>query len=505
MPIDGSMRTESEQKDNHGGPGEKPVSVKMNMVMNMILTMSNFVFPFITFPYVSRVLLPAGNGKVIFATSVVNYFAMFVQLGIPMYGVRACAKVRDDKQALSRVVHELLFINLFMTVLVYAAYAVALAAVPRFREDLPLFLIVGSTILLNAIGVEWLYKGLEKYTYITVRSILFKLVAIVAMFLFVHAQKDYVIYGGISIFAASASNVLNFFNLRKYIFVKPLGGYNWKQHMKPVMVFFAMTVATTIYTNLDNVMLGFMTDDVQVGLYGAAVKIKMILLSVVTSASTVLLPRASYYVDNGQMEEFYRILKKTMHFIVMMALAFSVYFMLYAGEGILFLSGDEYEGAALPMQIIMPTLFLIGITNVTGIQMLVPLGREKQVLYSEIAGAVCDLILNAVLIPFYGAVGAAIGTLVAEIVVLFWQLCSIRDIPCRVFEQVPWLRLILVTAMGCAACFWVKLLELSVFPALVLSAGLFFGVYGTALLAMGDQIARDLVGTVRGKLRRRTG
>lgn len=131
--------------------------------------------------------------------------------------------------------------------------------------------------------MEWLYKALEQYTYITVRSIIFKLIAVVAMFVLVHEQKDYVIYGGISILAASASNVFNFFHAHKYVSIKPVGSYNFRQHLKPIVIFFAMSCAATIYTNLDTVMLGFMTSDAEVGYYNAAVKIKSILVSVVTS------------------------------------------------------------------------------------------------------------------------------------------------------------------------------------------------------------------------------
>ena len=191
--------------------------LKLNFVMNAILTMSQFVFPLITFPYVSRILLPIGTGKVSFATSIVSYFTLFAQLGIPTYGIRACAKVRDNREELSKMVQELFIINLMMSALAYVVYFAAIYYVPRFRQDKDLFLIVGLTIFFNAIGMEWLYKALEQYTYITVRSIIFKFIAIVAMFLMVHEQSDYVIYGGISILASSASNIFNFFHIHRYI------------------------------------------------------------------------------------------------------------------------------------------------------------------------------------------------------------------------------------------------------------------------------------------------
>lgn len=472
------------------------------MIMNAILTMSSFIFPLITFPYISRILLPEGTGKVNFAISVVTYFSMFAQLGIPTYGVRACAKYRDDKEKLSRTVHELLMINLLMVVFAYIAFGVALSVVPKFAQEKTLFLIISITILLNALGVEWLYKALEQYSYITIRSVIFKIIALVAMFMLVHQKSDYEIYGAIAIFATSASNVLNFINLRKYIYLKPLGEYQIKQHIKMILVFFSMSVATTIYTNLDNVMLGFMKGDTDVGYYGAAVKIKMILVSFVTSASAVLLPRASYYVDKGLMDEFYRILKKTMHFVVMIAIPLTVYFILFAEEGILFLSGVEYKNSIIPMQIIMPTLVLIGITNVTGIQMMVPLGKEKQVLHSVIAGAVTDLILNIIFIPRYGAAGAAFGTLVAEIIVLIWQCISIRKIKSGVFTETPFQKILLATLCGIAGSAWVKGLGFGVFITLIISAILFFGIYGIILIIIKDDLIVDLGKQLSKKLKR---
>lgn len=443
------------------------------------------------------------NRKSRFCDGRCDVFAMFAQLGIPTYGIRLCAKVRDNKEELTRAVHELLFINLFMSAIVYAVFFISLAVVPKFREEHTLLLIIGATILLNALGVEWLYKALEQYTYITVRSLIFKVVALISTFMLVRDPGDCLQYGFLTILATSASNVLNFINLRKYIYLKPIGGYHIRRHIKMILVFFSMSVATTIYTNLDNVMLGFMKDKVEVGYYSAAVKIKSIMVSVVTSASTVLLPRASYYVDKGMMDEFSRILKKTMHFIFLVAIPFSIYFMIYAKEGIFFLSGKAYAGAIIPMQIIMPTLTLIGISNVTGIQMMVPLGREKQVLYSEIAGAIVDLVLNTIFIPIYGAAGAALGTLVAEAVVLGWQCVAIRDLKMGIFQKLPYGKILIAVGLGSAASFWVKLLGVGIFPTLVISAVCFFGVYGIVMTVLKDALILELGRQLAGKLRRK--
>lgn len=478
----------------------KKKSLKLNFIMNAILTMSSFIFPLITFPYVSRILLPVGMGKVSFARSVVSYFALFAQLGIPTYGIRACAKVRDDKEALSKTVQELLSINLLMSMIVYLAFFVVIAVVPRLQQERLLFLIVSLTILFNAIGIEWLYKALEQYSYITIRSIIFKLVALVAMFVLVHKQEDYVIYGGISILASSASNIFNFLHVHRYVSLRPVGGYDFRKHLKAVVIFFAMSCATTIYTNLDSVMLGFMATDADVGYYNAAVKIKTILVSIVTALGTVLLPRASYYVENGMKKEFKRITQKALSFVFLVATPMMLYFIFFAKEGICFLSGSAYADSIVPMQIIMPTLLFVGITNILGIQILVPLGKEKTVLYSEIAGAVMDVIINAILIPRFTSAGAAIGTLAAEFVVLVVQYVALRDEVVDSFKQIHYVRILVALILGSAASLWVKTLGLGNFLTLLSSALLFFGVYGFYLLARKEQMIVEIWNMVVGKV-----
>ncbi len=478
-------------------------SVKLNLIMNAILTMSSFVFPLITFPYVSRVLLPLGTGKVSFATSIVSYFAMIAQLGIPTYGIRACAKVRDNKEKLSKTVHEIFIINMIMCIIGYIAFFITLFLVPRLYEEKLLMLIMSSTLLFNTIGMEWLYRALEQYTYITVRSIIFKFVALIAMFFIVRKQSDYAMYGVVTILAAVGSNIFNFINVHKYISLRPIGHYNLKQHVKPIITFFALSVAATVYTNLDIVMLGFMKTDEDVGYYNAAVRIKSILVSIVTSLGAVLLPRASYYIEQGLMDEFRRISKKAIQFVALLATPLMLYFMLFAKEGIFLLSGDTFVGSIIPMQVIMPTLLFIGMSNILGIQILVPLGKEKIVLYSELAGAAVDLVLNLILIPYLGATGAAIGTLAAELVVWIYQFVVLRDTVTQAYKQIRYLPILLGLVLGSVTSFGIKFLNLSNFFTLVISAILFFGFYGLILTIMKEPMTIEVEQQLLQKLKRK--
>jgi len=476
-------------------------SLKRNIVMNAMLAVSSIIFPLITFPYVSRILTPVGTGKVSFATSLISYFSLFAQLGIPTYGVRACAKVRDNKEELTRTAHELLIINLIMDCVSYFALFLALRYVDRLQDEKLLYVIISSTVFLTSIGMEWLYRALEQYTYITVRSIVFKFIALIGMFLLIHEKQDYLIYGGLSIFASSASNILNFLNAHKYIGFKPVGKYNIKKHWRPVFVFFSMSCATTIYGNLDTVMLGFIKSDIDVGYYGAAVKVKNTLVGLVTSLGSALLPRASYFVEQGRIEDFNRITEKALHFVCVVSIPLLVYFSIFSKESILILSGSEFAGAIVPMAVITPTLFLIGLSNILGLQILVPLGREKAVLYSEICGTVTNLVANSVLIPLLAATGAAIGTVAAEGAVLMIQCFYLKKDLSRLFGAIQMWNIILCSFVAAMCSSWLKLLSLNNFLTMCISSLIFFGLYVVGMMISRNPIVIEMVEIVRNKIK----
>lgn len=478
-------------------------SVKYNFVMNVILTASTIIFPLITFPYISRILLPAGVGKVNFATSVVSYFSMIAMLGVPTYGIRACAKVRDDKEELSRTVQEILIINFLVGFFAYLIFFLALWNVPRMRSDFKLFMVMSSTIFFNVIGVEWLYKGLEQYSYITFRSIFFKAASLILMFVLVKEQQDYVIYGAISVMAGVGSNLLNFISLRKYIDIHPLRNYHIKRHVRAIFVFFLMSVATTIYTNLDTAMLGFMKSDLEVGYYSAAVKVKTLLVSFVTALSAVLLPRVSYYIENNMRDEFIRVSRKALEFVIILSVPVTVYFIIFAKETIIVLSGTEFLGSVVPMQIIMPTVFFIGITNVLGIQILVPLGKEKEVFYSVLIGAIVDSVVNMVCIPQFASAGASFGTLIAEFAVLITQWIMLKDEIKILMQKIKWDKIVIGVCIGTLASIWLKYTGFHYVIILALSSMLFMGVYSVCLLLLKETLALELWGVLKTGIRKR--
>lgn len=477
-------------------------SVRFNFIMNFILTASSIIFPLITFPYISRVLQAAGNGKIAFASSVLTYFTMFASLGIPTYGIRTCAKVREKKEKLSRTVQELLIINTVTMLLTYVVFMVLLQLIPEFAAEKELMWINSIGLVLNVFGVSWLYSALEQYAYITICSLVFKVLSIIMMFVWVKNPDDYVKYGAITIFAASGSYVMNFINLHKYVSLRKTGTYNFRQHLKPVCIFFATSAAISVYTNLDVVMLRFMKDDAEVGYYNASIKVKTILVSLITSLGTVLLPRLSFYVHIKDRDAFWSTIVKAFNFVLVLASSVTVYFMLFAKETILVLSGNGYEPAVVPMFLLMPTVLFIGLSNITGIQVLTPLNKEKKVLISIIYGAVLDFVFNLILIPGYGASGAAFATLLAEAVVLVVQCIYLRDMLKTILSELSIAKVAIAATCSSAIVILIKgALILSPFFIICITGAIFFATYFLLLLLMRERFVMGIWSIIGEKMK----
>lgn len=466
-------------------------SIKYNFIMNFLLKISSMLFPLITYPYVSRILMPDGIGKISFASSVIAYFSMFAVLGVPTYGVKAVARVRDDKVALSKVVHELIFIMLVMSSIVYVVLGISLNTIDKLESNKIIILITSFQIILNVIGVDWLYSGLEQYTYITVRSVIFKFLGMVLMFLFVKKKEDVAVYAAITVFATYGSYLLNFIRLRKFVFFKRLHNYNFKRHIRPMLTFFAISIAVSIYTNLDTAMLGFMRTDYDVGIYNTAVKIKTILVTLVASLGTVLLPRLSYYLAHNNIDRFNETIRKSIGMVFFITIPIVTFFELFASESILFLAGNGYMDAIIPMRLLLFNVILSALANITGMQILIPSNRERIYLFGVIAGALLDFALNIVLIPYIGVMGAAIATVIAELVGLTIQVIYLRKYLIKSVDLKNIVQIMFCAILAIGLAFWTKRLNMNIVK-LVVGACVYFGFYSISMVVVRNKIAIDI-------------
>lgn len=479
-------------------------SIILNLIWNSILSVSSIMFPLITFPYITRVLGVEVNGALNFAQSTVNYFSLFAMLGISTYGVRACSRVKDDPDQLSRVVHELFIVTSISAVIVLAVLYIFVMFVPYFYENSLLIFIFSLNIIFNVLGINWMFQGIERYRYITSRSVFFKIISIVMMFLFVKSPADGAIYAAISVFATAGGNILNIFHARRYIRFKPVGGYHPFRHLNSLVVLFATALAINVYSNLDSVMLGFMQGDYATGIYAVSVKVKIILVMLISSFSVVFLSRLSYMNANSGADAMDGTLRISMQLSLFVSIPVVAFFVLEAADAIDLLASSSYMDAYLPMIIMLPALIFSSVSQVLGGQYSVAVGKEKNLMFAVIIGAVVDLVLNFLLIPVLSFTGAAIGTLVAEMVQCCIQAFLARDVVKRIFSGKNLLQVSACTALASLTCWGVvaTLPDAGSFVRLALGALAFAAVYFPAMYAIGFGICRDMGRYLIAKIRR---
>lgn len=405
-------------------------TIKKNIAYNLILTLSNFLFPLISFSYVSRVLTPTGTGKVAFVQSILAYFVIFSDFGITAYGRREVAKYRNDKQKLSLLVEELLLINFIIMIISYFLLTICVCVVGKFREYETIFVAMGSTIFFSVFGVEWFYQGIEEYRYITIRSLICKVLTVIMIILLVKDSEDIEIYGFLSILATSMSYVSNFINLRRYIDIYPIKQLRICRHLKSLLLLIAASAAATIYGNFDISMIGIMSTDKEVGLYNATIKIRNIVMAFAGATTTTLIPRMSYYIGQNMHSEVKKLVAKSMKISLYMGVPIAVFVFVYSENVLRILCGDEYIEAALMLRYVMVCVLPLIFTNLFGNQILIPYGKEKIFTQSVFIGLFINLFLNILLIPQWGAVGATWGTLVTEVWNALWMARGCKESIC---------------------------------------------------------------------------
>lgn len=411
---------------------EKPVenkpkirSVKFNVLMNMILTSSSFIFPLMTVPYASRVLGTHGTGTVAFAQSLIGYFSLFAVMGITVYGVRECARIRDDYRQLSKTVQELLIILFCTTTVVYIIFLLAVFFVPKMRDQMTLMLIFSVGIWLSSFGIDWFYQAIEQYGYITARNIVFKFIALILMFILVRRASDYELYGLVTVIAGYGSNIVNMFRLRKLISFKKENKWNFRRHFKPMFSFTVSSISSGLYSQIDIVMLGFLGTTSMVGVYQLAFKIKNVLTTAIGSVGNVMLPRLSYFNQGGKKEEFEKLLVKNFNFIISCGLALTAICIICSKRLVLLVGGDSFLSSAIPLCIIAPVMLLSPANQMLSQQM-IAIGKEKAYACINFGTLILAILLSSIFVQRLGAIGAGISVTVAELLSILVRIYTLR-------------------------------------------------------------------------------
>lgn len=398
----------------------KTKSLKLNMVLNAIKGILSILFPLISFPYVSKILGVEALGKYNFAVSVISYFVLLSGLGINTYAVREGARCRDNKEKLNKLANQIFSINMIATVISYILLFVLMIIVPKFHEYTALLIILSLQLVFGTIGIEWLYAIYEDYLYITVRSIIFQIVSLLALFLLVKTEEDINIYAMITAIAGVGSNVLNYIHSRRYCKIKFTKDLELSKHIKPILILFAMNVTTSIYVNSDTTILGFLSGEYAVGIYSVSTKIYTIIKRVLLSILSVSIPRLASFLGKNDKEQFDKMANSIYKTLFTLVLPAMIGIILLNKEIVLIVSNDSYAEATTSLILLGVSLIFVFGAYFWSQCVLIPYKKDKIVLKATIASAITNIVLNFILIPIWNQNAAAITTIIAEAMVFIW-------------------------------------------------------------------------------------
>lgn len=401
-------------------------NLKKNCLYSSLLTSANYIFPLLTYPYVSRVLGVTNIGICNFVDSIINYYIMFSMMGIVATAIREVAANRDDKVKLSKSFSCLFVLNTISTMIVLLMLVVSVVLIPNLWEYKELMAIGFFKVLFNYLLIDWLYKGLEDFGYITKYGLITKCLYVIGVFAFVKDADDYSIYYLLSMLMIAMNAFINLSHSRNLVHLR-LEGISLHPYLPSFFILGVYIVLTSMYTTFNVAYLGFSCGETEVGYYTTATKLHSIFLALFTAFTGVMMPRMSNLVAEGKIDEFKLLLSKSYHVLFLFSFPIVVFSVVFAPEIIYVIAGKGYDGAVLPMRIVMPLILIIGYEQIGVLQVLMPLKKDKAIFFNSCIGAVVGIAANMFFVGFLQSVGSAIVWTTSEFVVmLLVGLCMKR-------------------------------------------------------------------------------
>ncbi|SET02348.1 Membrane protein involved in the export of O-antigen and teichoic acid [[Clostridium] aminophilum] len=447
-------------------------SVSKNYIYNTAYNVLNVILPLITAPYLARILGTDGVGTYAFYFAIAQWFALFAKLGLTNYGTRHLASVRDDSRKLMKDFSEIYVLQICMTIFVTIFY---LVFVCNFAKDKLLAALFGIWVISVSFDVDWLLFGLEDFRSAAVRSCIVKLISTVSVFLIVQSKGDIWKYTLISAFSYAGGYLYLWLKCRRYLSLKEIQWENVIKHIKPCLLLMIPVIALSIYRTMDKVMLGSMSTMSETGLYEYAEKLIYALCSFISSFGTVMMPRMSNLAAKKDKYTSEKYMERSIEFIMFLSAGMCFGLLSVSNSLIPILYGDSFLGSIPLLNLLSVTLIFIAWGNVIRTQYVIPNKKDNIYIGSITIGAICNLLINAMLIPKLGAVGACIGTIVAELLVPIYQFIKLcNDLPYRRYLS----NIVLFFVIGIIMCTMCKLVEL---------------VFSTGILTMIVQIITGVV------------
>lgn len=399
-------------------------NVKKNLSLQTAYQVLSTCMPLITAPYLARKLGAAQLGIFSYTSSIVAYFTLVAMLGTVNYGTRSIASVKDDREKRNEVFSSIFLLQIIMTLFTIVAYVMYL--VFFCADNQTIAVIQGIALISCLFNINWLFFGVEDFQITVTRSIIIKVLSVVLILLLVNKESDLWLYTLIMLGGTFLSNAILFVYLPRYASFTKVSLETIKEHIKPNLVLFIPLLAMTVYHTMDKTMLGALSTYEQSGFYYNSDKVVQIPYMVINGIATVMLPRMSYLLADGKQKEADNLFVTTLEGVAAVCIAISCGIAAVANEFIPIFFGRGYEACILITIVFTPILLIKGFAVIARTQYLIPMKMEKEFTKSVIGGAIVNLIMNLILIPKYGALGAAIATVIAELVACAMQFFSLR-------------------------------------------------------------------------------
>ena len=393
------------------------MGVKKNFGYNLILTFCNYLFPLLTYPYVSRVLGVSNIGVCNFVDSIINYFILFSMLGVGSYGVREIARCKDNVERRNEVFSNLFVINAIMTVVSIAVLILCTFLVPQmtpYKDYLGVGLL---KVIFNLFLIEWFFQGIQQFKYITIRSVIVRSIYVISVFVLVKTSEDTLLYYILTSLTIVVNSIFNWSYSRRFKKFS-LKNIHLSLYIKPILVFGYYRILTSMYTTFNTTFLGFSSGDIEVGYFSTATKLYGIIMAVFTAFTTVMIPHVSQLLQEGNKEKIQDILNKTMSILVFISVPMIVLCELLAPWIIYIIAGPGYEGAIIPFRIVICLLLVIGMEQIFIQQFLMASNSNKSIIKVSTSGAIVGISLNFLITLSLGAVGSSIAWGCSELVTL---------------------------------------------------------------------------------------
>ncbi|MBT8911293.1 poly-gamma-glutamate biosynthesis protein [Lactobacillus delbrueckii subsp. bulgaricus] len=424
-------------------------SLGKNAILNSIRQFLNVIFPLITIPYTSRVLSVSSMGIYNFSSNYANYFLLLASLGIPTYAVREGAKYRDDHQKISDFSSQIFTLNIISTMISYIILIFTLQF-PFFKKYALTIVVFSLQIIFTTIGTEWIYTIYEDFTYITVRSILFKVLSIALLFVFVRETNDFLPYAGVIAFASVGSNILNYIHAKSIVKIRIINNFSQlKTHIKPVFTIFFSTLAINIYVTSDTTLLGFIKGNYAVGIYGVASKIYGTMAPFLASILIVTIPRLAMLFGKKNFKEYKNVLGSVIKVMVTILIPSSIGIIMLAPEIIMIISGKKYLASVTPLRFLAIALIFSLLNTIVSECVMIPAHEEKKLLKANLIAASVNLILNLVLMPVFSFNAAAVTTVISELTSLSINTFEMKNVMYGVVRSEHILKGIIQSTIGC--------------------------------------------------------